>query len=181
MPNDPIWKKLASRYLFSSQWYNVRQDTVELPSEEQITYTLIEHPGSAMVVAVLDDGRIILEQIYRYTVGKTLLECPSGGIDGEQPRTAAERELEEETGWVADHFEELGTFCASSGISDETLTIFLATGLHDNGTLALEATEHIELVFIPLAEAAALALAGKIEDAPTALALILAQQRLDSA
>ncbi len=101
MGNDGGWKRRGSRYLFESSWFNLRQDEVSLPSGESITYTLVEHPGYAMVVPLLDDHQVILERVYRYTVQEVVLECPSGGLDGDPPETAARRELEE-TGWVAE-------------------------------------------------------------------------------
>jgi ADP-ribose pyrophosphatase len=108
MKHDGGWKRRASRYLFESRWYRLRQDDVTLPSGEAITYTLVDHPGYAMVVPLHADGRVLLERIYRYTVQETMLECPSGGLDGEAPEVAARRELEEETGWLAGQLAPLG-------------------------------------------------------------------------
>src|SRR5262245_2534954 len=114
---DPSrWKTLASRYLYQSRWFSVRQDDVKL-GEQDIVYTFVEHPGYAMVVPLLDDGRVLLEKVYRYTVKEVILECPSGGLDGEPPEVAAHRELREETGWVAERMSLLGTFYGSHGIS----------------------------------------------------------------
>ena len=74
----------------------------------------------------------------------------------------------------------LGSFFGSSGISDEEFHLFLATGLSETGTLQREPTEQIELVFMPLDEAVEMALSGQIADAPTALGLILAKQKLSA-
>lgn len=149
---------------------------MSLPSGEPITYTMVEHPGYAMVVPLLDDGRVILERVYRYTVQETLLECPSGGLEDETPDAAAHRELEEETGWQAGALAPLGTFYGSSGISNEAFHLFLATELRESGRMNREATEQIELELIPLERAARMALEGRVSDAPSALALILAQR-----
>jgi ADP-ribose pyrophosphatase len=181
MKHDGGWKRRASRYLFESHWFNLRQDEVALPSGEQITYTMIEHPGYVMVVPLLDDGRVILERVYRYTVQETVLECPSGGLDGDTPAFAARRELEEETGWVAGSLTPLGSFFGSDGISNERFHLFLATALSESGRIDREPTEQIELELMPLEQAVELALSGEVQDAPSALALILAQQRLRGA
>jgi ADP-ribose pyrophosphatase len=178
MTHDIGWKRRASRYLFESRWYKLRQDEVQLPDGQPITYTLVEHPGYAMVVPLLDDGRVILERVYRYTVQDTVLECPSGGLDGETPEVAARRELEEETGWVAGALSPLGTFYGSDGISDERFHLFLAAQLTSTGRMAREATEQMELEFVSLARAIELVLAGELLDGPSALALLLAERRL---
>ena len=178
MQHDGGWKRRASRMLFESPWFRLRQDEVSLPNGEDITYTLIEHPGYAMVVPLLDDGRVILEQVYRYTVQATLLECPSGGLaPGEDPARAAVRELEEETGWRAERVEALGSFFGSNGISDERCYLFLATELRETGNLHREATEQMELEFMSFERAVALAQRGEVQDAPSALALLLAGHR----
>ena len=177
MNHDGGWKRRDSKHIYQSQWFNLRQDDVFLPNGDEITYTLIEHPGYAMVVPVLQDGRVILERIYRYTVQKTLLECPSGGLDGESPEVAAQRELEEETGWSAGKLESLGNYFGSTGISDERFHLFLATELIFTGRISREVTEQMEIELMPIEQAFGLAMAGKILDAPSALGLILAHQR----
>jgi len=176
--HDGGWKRGASRYLYESRWFKLRRDEVVLPTGEAIDYTVIEHPGYAMVVPLLDDGRVLLEQVFRYPIQETMLECPSGGLDGDAPEAAARRELEEETGWVAGRLESLGSFYGSNGTSDERFHLFLATALAETGTMQREATEQMELVFMPLAEAVELAFAGAVSDAPSALAIILAGRRV---
>ena len=179
MKHDGGWTRRASRYLFESHWFRLRQDEVSLPTGEQITYTMIEHPGYVMVVPLLDDGRVILERVYRYTVQETVIECPSGGLDGDTPECGARRELEEETGWVTSRLAPLGSFYGSNGISDEVFHLFLATELTQTGKMNREPTEQIELELVPLRHAVELALSGQIQDAPSALALILAQQEVE--
>ena len=174
MNQDDLWKKRASKYLYQSKWFNLRHDQVELPSGSLIDYTFVDHPGYVMVVPLLDDGRVILERVYRYTVGQTVLECPSGGLDGEPPEIAAIRELREETGWHAEKLTPLGSFFGSNGISNEVFHLFLATGLQLVGNPLLEPTEQIELEFRNLSEVVELACSGEIKDGPSALALILA-------
>ncbi len=178
--HDGGWTRGASEHLYRSKWFNLRRDEVVLPSGEGIQYTVVEHPGYAMVVPLLDDGRVLLEHVYRYTIQETSLECPSGGLDGEAPDVAARRELEEETGWVAGRMEPLGAFYGSNGISDERFHVFLATGLAPTGTMQREATEQIEISFVDFDAAVARALDGGISDAPSAFSLILAWRRLQS-
>lgn len=178
MKHDGGWWRRSWRYLFESQWFNLRQDDLILPSGAEITYTLVEHPGYVVVVPVLADGRVVMERIYRHTVQRTLLECPSGGLDGETPETAAGRELEEETGYRAETFTHLGHFVGSSGISNEEYDIFLATGLRADGIMRREPAEQMTIELIPLADLHARVLRGELEAAPSALAILLAAARL---
>ena len=179
MHDDGGWRRRGSRYLFESQWFRLRQDDVTLPEGEDITYTLIEHGGYVVVVPVLDDGLVVMERIYRYTVGRTLLECPSGGLDGEDAETAARRELEQETGYRAGTVTGLGSFYGSTGISDERYEVCLASQLSQDGEIQREATEQIEVCLLPLAELRRRAARGEIEDGPSAFAILLAAEKLD--
>jgi ADP-ribose pyrophosphatase len=174
------WTKNSSRLLYESQWYNVRQDELTLPSGEDITYTIVDHPGYAVVVPVLADGRIVMEQVYRHSIEATLLECPSGGLDGQDPAVAAIRELEEETGYVASQVEALGTFYGSSGISNERFHLFLARDVQPGGETALEATEEIEVVLFELDVLVSMAECAELADGPSALAVLLAARRLNT-
>ncbi len=176
-PDNGGWLLRSSRKLFESPWYAVQQDELTLPSGEEITYTRIVHPGYAMVVPVFDDGQVLMERIYRHTLQGSTLECPSGGLDGEPPEVAARRELEEETGHRAARWEHLGVFQGSSGISDEHYHLFLATGLTNDGRMARECTESMELLMRPLAELRAAVLAGELQDGPSALGILLAWER----
>jgi ADP-ribose pyrophosphatase len=160
---------------------HLRRDEVTLPSGQDITYTLIDTAGFAMFVPLLDDGRVLLERIFRYTLQQTYLECPSGGLDGDSPEACAQRELEEETGWIAGELTSLGTFCTSNGISNERGHLFLGTHLSNTGTMRREPTEQIELELLPFERAVELAFGGGVGDAPSALALILAHRKLRGA
>lgn len=178
MSQKPAWRRRSSRYLFESPWFQLRQDEVTLPGGEEITYTVVEHGGYVVVVPLLEDGRVVMERVYRYTIGRELLECPSGGRDDDSPADAARRELEEETGYRAGRPEPLGRFHGSTGISDEHFEVFLASQLSADGRIAREPTEEIEVVLVPLAELVQQAGVGGIEHAPSALAILLAAARL---
>jgi len=172
------WRRTSARYLFESRWFKLRHDDVTLPDGTPITYTMIEHPGFAIVVPILPDGQVLLERLYRYTLQSYSLECPAGGLDGEVPEQAARRELREETGYLATTLTPLASFNGSTGISDEVFHVFLATGLTRGGGPEREPTEQMELVTVPLAEAVRLAASGGIRDGSSALAILLAERYL---
>ena len=175
--HDGGWVRRSSRYLFESPWFRLRQDELTLPGGEDITYTLVEHPGYAVVVPLLPDGRVVMERLYRHTLQETVLECPSGGLDGDRPEDAARRELLEETGYTAGRLELLARHYGSSGISNEEFWVFLATDLVDTGLPNREPTEQMELELFPLARLEEMAVTGGVLDGPSALALLLASRR----
>ncbi len=179
MKPENRWSRTGSRYLFQSRWYAVRQDTLQSRDGQAITYTVVEHPGFVVIVPLLPDGRVVMERIYRYPLQRVNLECPSGGLDGEAPELAARRELEEETGYRADRLIDLGKYAASSGISDEEFSIFLALDVTADGVLRREITEDIEIELIPLTDLRAMTLRGEITDAPSALAILLASEAIE--
>lgn len=177
---DAGWVRTGQRHVFQSQWYNVRQDDIRLPSGENFQYHVVEHPGSVMVVPLLADGRVVMERIYRWPLRKWMLECPSGAVAGDSPAEAGKRELQEETGYLARDMEPLGQFAASDGYSDEILYLFLARDVQPSDTASPEATEVIRTELHAFDALHAMASAGEIEDGPTALAILLTHAKLST-
>lgn len=178
MPTRPDWEILNTTYLFTSPWYALRQDRLRLPDLTEITYTWIEHPGYALICPLLDDGRVVMERVYRHTLGSWSLECPSGGLDGQPPPVAAARELEEETGYLATHWTPLGVFGESTGVSNTRYHSFLARGLRAEGRLQREPAELMEVELIPFETLEAMAWSGDIQDSASTLSILLAGRRL---
>ena len=105
-------------------------DRIEFPDGSFARRELLLHPGAVAILPILPDGRILLVKQYRHAVGEDLWEVPAGKIEqGETPLTCAERELVEETGYRAAHWEQMMTFYTSPGFTDETITLFLARDL----------------------------------------------------
>jgi 8-oxo-dGTP pyrophosphatase MutT (NUDIX family) len=122
------------------------------PEGEEITRDKIWHPGAVGMLA-LDDEQVWLTRQPREVVGAAdSLEIPAGKLDvpGEPPLETAKRELAEEIGKHAEHWEELLAFYTSPGISDERMRLYLATGLSDAAEEELDHNEGIEIVPWPL-------------------------------
>jgi ADP-ribose pyrophosphatase len=138
----------------------------------------VRHPGSVVVVPVLDADHVLLIRQYRRAVERYLLELPAGTLaPGEDPRRCAPRELREETGWSARRWHRLGTFFPAPGFLDERMTIYLATDLRP-GVAAPEPDEVIEPVRLSWRAAEAKIRSGAICDAKTIIGLLLARRRL---
>ena len=121
---------LSSKTVYAGKVFLIRRDEVIEPSGLRTTREMIAHPGSAVVLPVLPDGRILLIQQYRYATRQYLWELVAGRIDeGETPREAAERELREETGYRAKRFKTFLEFFPTPGFLEEKMYLLLAEGL----------------------------------------------------
>jgi ADP-ribose pyrophosphatase len=116
--------------LLKGKFLHVVRDTVRLPDGGSATRDCVLHPGAVAVVPLLDDGRIVLERQYRYAAGRVVVEIPAGKLDaGEQPLRCGQRELLEETGYVAREWAFAFTMYPTVAYSDEAIEIFFARGL----------------------------------------------------
>jgi ADP-ribose pyrophosphatase len=103
---------------------------MQLPMGVEGTFGVIKHPGASLAVPVLDDGRVVVLRQYRFAVATRLLEFPAGTLDpGETPLSTMQRELQEEAGYRAERWDELGAMLPCPGYSDEVIHLFLAREL----------------------------------------------------
>jgi ADP-ribose pyrophosphatase len=121
---------LSSEIVYQGKVFAVRRDEVIEPTGVRSTREMIMHPGSVVVLPVLNDGRILLIQQYRYAARRFLWELVAGKMDaGETPVQGAARELKEETGYAAKRLEILLEFFPSPGFLEEKMYVLLAEGL----------------------------------------------------
>ena len=123
----------ASEIVYVGKILALRADEVRMPGGGSARREIIEHFGAVAVVAIDDDGNIVLVHQYRHAVGRRLWELPAGLLDegGEAPHLTAARELAEEAGLAAENWHTLVDLDSSPGFSDESVRVFLATGLRD--------------------------------------------------
>lgn len=169
---------LKSETLLKGRAFAIRRDLMKTPDGRETKFDIIEHGGSVVIVPLDADGNLLFVRQYRHAAGADLLELPAGTLDeGEPPQVCAAREIREETGFAAGKLEKLGDFYLAPGYSTEFMTVFLATDLtHD--PLEADADEFLSLERIPLAEAFKMAEQGKMPDAKSLAALLLARPRL---
>ena len=168
---------MSERRVQRGAQFELITDRIPLPNGRSVLLDLLKHPGASAVVPFLDDGRVVLIRQYRFATGGYLLEVPAGKLDaGEAPDRCAARELEEETGYRAARVEKLGAMWPSPGFTDEMIHLFMASDLRPVAQ-RLEADEIIELVPMAFDEAIRRVHGGEIQDAKTAMALLLASER----
>jgi ADP-ribose pyrophosphatase len=166
------YRTLSSRYIYRGHTIRLRVDDLSMPSGRESVREVIEHDGAVVIVAIDDEKNVLLVRQFRYAAGKHLLELPAGGIDpGETPEIAAQREMQEETGYVPGTLECLGGFYSAPGYASEYLHLFLATNLIPSRLIA-EDTEEIKLVRSSLIQTRELICTGEIQDAKTIAGLL---------
>ena len=159
------------REIYRGRVVNLNVESVTLPNGVTVEMEVIHHPGAAAVVPLGGNGSVLLIRQYRHAAGGYIYEIPAGKLDpGEDPRHCAARELEEEIGSRAAHFEPLLTFFTTPGFTDEVIHIFLATGLSP-GRQHLDHDEVLEVVEMPLEVAIARIADGTIRDGKTIVGL----------
>jgi 8-oxo-dGTP pyrophosphatase MutT (NUDIX family) len=167
------WQTLSSREVYENNWIRVREDIVVRPDGERGIYGVVHFRNIAVgALAVEEDDSIYLVGQYRYTLNRYSWEIPEGGCpEGEEPLSAAKRELEEETGLKASEWERLGEAHLSNSVTDELAVWYLAKGL-TQGRHRPEGTEELQVLRIPFSKALEMVLAGEITDALSRLAIL---------
>lgn len=171
--------RLSSRTVFKGVLLHVKADRVRLPNGSESTREYIVHPGAAMIIALTDDHRIVLERQYRYPVGMHFIELPAGKIDpGEDPLATAQRELREECGYAAREWHHLTTLHPAIGYADERIELYLARGLSDVGHQR-DDDEMIEVLHVTVEQALAWVRERHITESKAVTGLLWAEKILN--
>ncbi|MGA9665361.1 MAG: NUDIX hydrolase [Gallionella sp.] len=170
--------RLDSELMYEGNFLRVNKDKVRLPDGKITSREYITHPGAVAVLALLDNGNLVMERQFRYPLQREFIELPAGKIDhGEDILDCAKRELLEETGYAASEWVHLTTAWPCIGYADERMEYFLARGLTQRGH-NLDDGEFLEVFELSLADALEWIKSGKINDSKTLVGLFWLEKYL---
>ncbi|HLP97848.1 MAG TPA: NUDIX hydrolase [Sideroxyarcus sp.] len=168
---DLTEKRIDGKVMYDGNFITVCKDNVLLPDGSRSTREYITHPGAVAVLALLDNGKLVMERQYRYPLHREFIELPAGKIDDQEHiLDCAKRELLEETGYVAEEWTHLTTAWPCIGYADERMEYFLARGLKHVGS-KLDDGEFLEVFELSLDEALEWVRMGKINDSKSIVGL----------
>ena len=162
---------LRSEDVYQGSFLKLKKDIVTLPDGQETYREYLLHPGAVAIVPILDDGRILLERQFRFPVDCAMIEIPAGKLEsGEDPLLCAQRELQEETGYIANEWEFLGRIHPVISYSTEFIDIYLAKELTP-GERSLDDGEFLDVFAASIEEMHQWIAEGKITDVKTIIAV----------
>jgi ADP-ribose pyrophosphatase len=171
--------RIDSMVVYEGDFIKVFKDSVRLPDGSVGSREHIVHPGAVAVLAILDNGDLLMERQFRYAPQREFIELPAGKIDhGEDILLTAQRELLEETGYIASNWTHLTTAWPCIGFADERMEYFLARGLTYQGR-QLDEGEFLEVFELSLSDALDWIRQGKINDSKTMVGIFWLEKMLN--
>lgn len=160
-------KTVNKNYVYEGRIINVRCDDAELYNGKPCVREVVEHNGGVCVAAITDNKELIFVRQFRYPYMELILELPAGKLElGEDPFEAGKRELEEETGTVAEKYYDLGKFYPTPGYCGEIIHLYAASNLKST-SMNPDEDEFLEVEKIKLNKAVDMVLSGEIRDGKT--------------
>jgi ADP-ribose pyrophosphatase len=172
-------KRLSRDLIANGAIIDYYQDTMELPNGNTAKWDLIDHKGAAAMVAVREDGKLLMVRQYRNALGRETIEIPAGGLNGREEPTklAALRELKEETGYETEDAELLLSIYTTVAFCNEKIDIYLATGLKRQGAQHLDEDEYVDVEAYDLEELKQMIFDCKIQDSKTICGILAYAQK----
>lgn len=168
---DYIERTVKSNEIFSGKVVRLLVDDVEFPDGKRSKREVVSHNGGVCILAIDNDGKVLMERQYRYAVKEVIFELPAGKLEkGEDPKEAGIRELKEETGAMSESFDYLGKMYPTVGYDNEIIWFYVAKGL-TFGENCFDEHEFVEVERWDLKELLSMIKNGEIKDAKTVFAL----------
>ena len=170
----------GSEEIFDGVILHVFKDTVQLPNGNPAIREVIRHVGAVGVIPITEDNKVIIERQFRYPLAQVITEIPAGKLDSftEDRLSAAKRELEEETGYTAEEWIDIGDYYPAAAYCDERITLYLARGLKQ-GQRHLDEDEFLNFEAVPLSDLLTDVMEGRITDGKTQVAILKASRILN--
>ena len=179
--NDAMMKEtvVSKERIYDGKIIDVEKWIAELPNGKQALREIVLHRGASAIVPVDAEGNVYLVRQYRMPLQKISLEIPAGKLDSfaEDRLSAAKRELEEETGYTAKEWIDMGDYYPTPAYCDERITLYLARGL-ELGQRHLDEDEFLNFEAVPLVALVADVMEGRITDGKTQVAVLKAARML---
>lgn len=173
-PDDGLTEEILDAHtVWRGAFLRAEDLTVRLPNGKLGKRDVLRHPGAVAVIALTDDGKLVLVHQYRCALEQVTLEIPAGKLEpGEDPQQAAARELVEETGYTAARMAYLGPIAMAAGYSDEIIHLYMAMGLSFVGACP-DDDEFVHVDLVDLGEMVDRVLDGKVIDSKTVIGVML--------
>ena len=169
---DMTEKPLKQEYIFKGKIVKLRVDDALMPDGRVSVREVVEHPGGVCIAPLTDENELLFVEQFRYPYFERLLELPAGKLEyGEDPFEAGKRELKEETGAVAEKYEDIGKLYPTPGYCGEIIHMYLATGI-SFGEQKLDDDEFLEVKKIPLKKAFQMVMNNEIRDSKTQVGIV---------
>jgi ADP-ribose pyrophosphatase len=171
------FKRLSSERVYTGRLLKIDKDKVELPNGRTTDLEMVRHPGASAIVPFVTDDEILLIRQFRYATGGFIYEVPAGTLHkGEAPEECARREIQEEVGHRAGTLVPLGSILTTPGFTDEIIHLYAA---HDLSPVPqnLDHDEVLTVERMPFVQAIEMVRDGRIKDAKSICALLLAREQ----
>ncbi|MEI4271102.1 NUDIX hydrolase [Klenkia sp. LSe6-5] len=173
-----MYEVLGREEVYEGRVISLRRDTVAMPGGGSSVREVVTHPGAVGIVALDDDGALVMLKQYRHAIGAHLWELPAGlrDAEGEPPLRTAQRELAEEAGLAADRWQLLTTSLSTPGFCDELVGLYLAEGLtgveRPEGFVVEHEEADMTVERVPLAQALQMVFDGTVRNALAVIGIL---------
>ena len=169
---------ISEEIKFDGPRFNIVRKTYKREDGKEFLRDIVNPGDAAVILPVTDRNEVIFETQFRESVGKVCVELPAGMVDpGEEPIDTAKRELEEETGLIANNIEHMITIYPSTGYTSERVHIFLARDFQEGKVHFDDTEEIIDIIKVPIKDCVEKAKRGELENASQVIAILLYNEK----